>query len=280
MPHARAGLLALLCLSLPMHADDRMPLFDAHIHYSVGATEAYPPDTVMDILDAAGVGRALLSSTPNDGTVTLYGLHPQRFVPFVRPYHRTRDLASWSAERQNWYRDPETLRVIERELERGIYRGIGEFHVDGREVDTKVMRGIVDLAVRRGLWLMAHSDAAAIEKLFAFNPSAKILWAHTGMGEPEAVVARLFETYPALYGELSYRAGIVDGGGLSPAWRDLFLRFPDRFVYGSDTWTPSRWPQVRGLTDFARRWLAELPPDVAEKIAFRNGERLFGAAAE
>lgn len=280
MPHARAGLLALLCLSLPMHADDRMPLFDAHIHYSVGATGAYPPDTVMGILDAAGVGRAILSSTPNDGTVTLHGLHPQRFVPFVRPYRRTHDLASWSDERQTWYRDPETLAFIDKELDRGIYRGIGEFHVDGHEVDTPVMRGIVGLAVERGLWLMAHSDAAAIEKLFAFNPGAKILWAHTGMGEPEEEVARLLETYPSLYGELSYRAGIVDSGGLSPAWRALFLRFPDRFVYGSDTWIPSRWPQVRGLTDFARRWLAELPADVAEKIAFRNGERLFVAPNE
>ena len=26
-------------------------------------------------------------------------------------------------------------------------------------------------------------------------------------------------------------------------------------------------------------WLAELPPEVAENIAFRNGERLFGASA-
>lgn len=274
-----AGAGVLFCVSLTAAAQDRLPLFDAHVHYSVGATDAYPPPVAIGMLDAAGIGRAILSSTPNDGTVLLHGLHPQRFVPFARPYHTTRDLASWSVERQSWYRDPETLKLIERELERGIYHGIGEFHVDGHEVDTPVMRGLVDLAVRRGLWLMAHSDAAAIEKLFSFNREARILWAHTGMGEPEHVVARLFETYPALYGELSYRAGIVDSGGLSPAWRELFLRFPDRFVYGSDTWTPSRWPQVRGLADFARSWLAELPPEVAEKIAFRNGERLFGAAA-
>ena len=60
------------------------------------------------------------------------------------------------------------------------------------------MRGIVAIAGKRDLWLMAHSDAAAIERLFEFNPKAKIVWAHTGMGEPVEVVKRLFDQYPAL----------------------------------------------------------------------------------
>jgi Amidohydrolase len=270
-----------LCLAgalVPLFAgsEDRLPLFDAHVHYSVGATTAYPPPAALGLLTTSGIRRAILSSTPNDGTIQLYALYPERFVPFLRPYRKTRDLASWSAERASWYRDPDTLPFIEKELARGIYRGIGEFHVNGDEVDTPVMRGIVDIAVKRNLWLMAHSDAAAIEKLFAFNPRARIIWAHTGMGEPVETVAKLFEHYPALMGELSYRSGVSRGDGLSQEWRELFLRWPERFVYGSDTWVPSRWPEVPALTTEARAWLAELPPDVAENIAHRNGERLFG----
>jgi hypothetical protein len=268
--------LALTAVSLSASGQDELPLFDAHIHYSVGATAAYPPSAALGLLDSAGIRRAILSSTPNDGTIRLYALYPERFVPFLRPYRKTRDLASWSAERATWYRDPETLTFIEQELARGIYRGIGEFHVNGDEVDTPVMRGIVDIAVKRDLWLMAHSDAAAIERLFAFNPRARILWAHTGMGEPVETVAKLFERYPALVGELSYRSGIARGDGVSPEWRELFLRWPGRFVYGSDTWVPARWPEVPALTAAARGWLADLPQDVAANIAFRNGERLFG----
>ncbi len=271
----RIGFLAICMIALPLYAQDRLVLFDGHLHYSFNAVDAYPPLSALKLLDQAGIGRAILSSTPNDGTLKLHALYPGRFIPFLRPYRKARDAASWSAERASWYKDPQTLVFIEQELERGIFRGIGEFHVNGDEVDTPVMHGIVDLAVQHNLWLLAHSDAAAIEKLFAFNRNAKVIWAHTGMQEPEAVVQRLLETYPALVGELSYRSSITRDGGLSPQWRELFVRFPDRFVYGSDTWVASRWSELPALADAARSWLAELPSAVAQNIAHRNGERLF-----
>ncbi len=232
----------------------------------------------MQVLDSAGLRTALLSSTPNDGTLALHAAYPHRFIPFLRPYRKTRDLSTWGEERRSWYKDPQTIPFLEQELQRGIFRGIGEFHVDGHEVDTPVMRELVLLAKKHGLWLMAHSDADAIDKLFAFDPKAKILWAHTGMSESAERVAQLLTRYPQLYGELSYRAGV--SGGLSPEWRDLLLRFPERFVYGSDTWVPSRWAEVGALTSEARNWLNTLPTAVAENIAYRNAERLFGQPGE
>lgn len=45
---------------------------------------------------------------------------------------------------------------------------------------------------------------------------------------------------------------------------------------GTDTYAAERWPFVVEHARLARQWLAELPRDVAEKIAFRNGEALFG----
>ncbi|MSQ65081.1 MAG: amidohydrolase [Limnohabitans sp.] len=255
-------------------AREPLLLFDAHVHFSAGATSAYTPEAALKILDNAGIGTAIVSSTPNDGTLLLHAAYPQRFIPFVRPYRKTRDLSSWGEERHSWYKDPDTLPFLEKELARGIYHGIGEFHVDGHEIDTPVMRGLAALAIKHGLWLMAHSDASAIEQLVGFAPGARILWAHTGMVEPAAKVAELLERYPRLYGELSYRSGV--GNGLSEEWRALLLRFPDRFVYGSDTWIPSRWSQVDNLTREAQDWLATLPPEVAQGIAYRNAQRLFG----
>ncbi len=266
--------VALLPAAVSGNAREPQPLFDAHVHFSTGATSIYTPAAAMQILESAGIRAALLSSTPNDGTLALHAAYPHRFIPFLRPYRKTRDLASWGEERRSWYKDPQTVPFLEQELARGIFHGIGEFHVDGHEVDTAVMRGLVRLAKERGLWLMAHSDAEAIEKLFAFDPQAKILWAHTGMSEPAARVAQLLERYPQLFGELSYRSGV--SGGLSAEWRELLLRFPDRFVYGSDTWVPSRWTEVKTLTSEARDWLSSLPAPVAENIAYRNAERLFG----
>ena len=257
-------------------AEDRLPLFDGHIHYSVGSPQQVPPEKAIAILDDAGIHRALLSSTPNDGTIRLHKLYPGRFIPELRPYRKTSDFETWAVERASWYRDPETVTFIEAELKRGIYRGIGEFHVDGDEADTPVIRRIVDLAVARDLWLHAHSDAAAIEKLFAFNPRVRILWAHAGMSTPPENIDRWLARYPALWADLSYRDVVAANGELDPQWKALFLKYPDRFIYGSDTWIPPRWGEVGTLAGRARGWLALLPRDVAENIAFRNAERIFG----
>jgi hypothetical protein len=212
------GLAAVAWLPVAANAQTGLPLFDGHIHYSVGATRQYSPEQVIGILDEAGIRQALLSSTPNDGTIELHKRYPQRFIPELRPYRKTRDLATWSIERRSWYRDPESVDFIEQELKRGIYRGIGEFHLDGVEADTPVVRRIVEIAAAQKLWLHAHSDAQAIEKLFALDPKARILWAHAGMSEPPEVVDRTLGRHPALWADLSYR-DIAPGGTLDRAGR-------------------------------------------------------------
>lgn len=271
------GLLLILTAGTARAEDNAaaLPLFDAHLHYSGNAWEDFPPEKVMALLDAAGVRRALLSSTPIDGTLQLYRHAPERFVPELRVYRKTVSLATWAAERAVWFKDPDLIPFLEKELGRGIYRGIGEFHVDGHEVDTPVMRRLVDLAVARDLPLHAHSDAAAIEKLIAFNPKVRILWAHAGMSESPDTIADLMARHPALWADLSYRE-LYSGNALDPAWKALLLRFPERFLYGSDTWMPFRWPEVPSLAREARVWLAQLPAPVAERIAWRNALDLFG----
>jgi hypothetical protein len=267
------GIVALSALSL---AAADLPLFDAHLHYSGDAWEQFPPEKVMRLLDEAKINKALLSSTPIEGTLRLYQHAPERFIPELRVYRKTTSLATWFQERQTWYKDPETLPFLEGELKRGIYRGIGEFHVNGDEVDTPVMRRIADLAVEHNIHLHAHSDASAIAKLFEFNPKVRIIWAHAGMSTEVGVVSEFVGKYPNLWVELSYRGDVMAGEELNPLWRSLFLAHPDRYLWGSDTWTPARWPEVPALARQARNWLALLPPEVAEKIAFKNAQALFG----
>jgi predicted TIM-barrel fold metal-dependent hydrolase len=82
--------------------------------------------------------------------------------------------------------------------------------------------------------------------------------------------------YPKLWGELSYRSGIVDGAGkLTPEWRKLFETYPDRFLVGSDTWVPERWASYDDIMAGYRAWLAQLPPPIAKKIAHGNARALF-----
>jgi hypothetical protein len=55
----------------------------------------------------------------------------------------------------------------------------------------------------------------------------------------------------------------------------VFTEFPDRFMVGTDTFTPERWHYIVEHANWSRAWLADLPPALAERIAWRNGEALF-----
>lgn len=54
------------------------------------------------------------------------------------------------------------------------------------------------------------------------------------------------------------------------------MSYPDRFLHGTDTWTPGRFAEVAAHADVARQWLAQLPGEVAEKIAYKNAIALYG----
>jgi hypothetical protein len=264
------GLMALLGGSATSGAQPALlPLFDGHIHYSRPDWSVYPPERILAILEKAGIRRALVSSTPDDGTLTLYQKDPKRIIPILRPY-RTRD------DMGTWWRDPSIIPYLEERLARGVHRGIGEFHVSGRDIKTPVLKRITGLAVERHLYLHAHSDEAAVEALFDMEPRSKIIWAHAGMSSGPGAVGAMMDRHANLWADLSYRYGdVAPGGTLDPEWTALLIRHSDRFMLGSDTWTTSRWEAVVSMAEEARRFLGQLPHDVAEKIAYRNIERLF-----
>jgi predicted TIM-barrel fold metal-dependent hydrolase len=263
-----AAIAVLAATAATAAAAETMPLFDAHLHYNREAWEEVPVAEALQLMDQAGVRRAVVSSTPDDGTLRLFDAAPARIVPVLRPY-RT------DADRGSWYRDPAVVGYLEQRLQRGVYRGIGEFHVHGDAADTEVMRRIVALAAARDLVLYAHSDERAVEIFFAMDPRARVLWAHAGMSSEPESVGRMLDRYPNLWVELSIRSDVAPAGRLDPAWKQLFLRHPDRFLYGTDTYVTPRWRELPGIAGAARRWLDELPPQVRHGIAYGNGARLF-----
>jgi len=267
-------ILVALAAAIPVAARAQtreLPVFDAHVHYNLDVGRPVPVETVFELWRQAGIRGVLLTSRPNDGTRELLAAAPPEFqaVAFARPYIVQADV-------QTWFRDPAILAMIERELARGIYRGIGEFHIFGRDADSEGFARFVALAAQRGLWLHAHCDDYVIERIFTLDPQARVVWAHTGMTTPPARVDQLLGRYSRLYGELSFRDGITqEDGALTPAWRALFTKYPKRFLLGSDTWVPQRWPSVPQIMQSYRAWLSQLPPDVAESIAWSNGAALF-----
>ncbi|MGL4230335.1 MAG: amidohydrolase family protein [Casimicrobium sp.] len=273
-----ASAYACFALTLPSYAQIPMPIFDAHMHYNIEARSEYPPSKVIEIFQRNNVRGILANSRPNEGSELLSAEialkhRSSEVVPFIRVY---RDRADYGT----WHKNPEIVAMIEREFTSGFFkgkvRGIGEFHIYGNEANSKEFAQIVEFAKKHSLWLHAHCDGAALETIFKLNPSAKIIWAHTGFSVATEKVAALMKQHAGLMGELSYRNDITDGGKLSRQWRALFTAHADRFLLGSDAWVTERWGQYDELMSYYRKWLAELPKDKAEQIAFRNGERMFG----
>ncbi|HEY7744476.1 MAG TPA: amidohydrolase family protein [Burkholderiales bacterium] len=268
----RSLAITILALLLPPLANaSDLPIFDAHIHYSHDTRDALPAKAAIEILRKAGVRRALVSSSDDDGTQALYREAPDLIIPELRPYRVRSDLGTWT-------RDRFIIPYVEDRLKRYRYVAIGEFHVYGADAELPVVRHMVQLAREHKLLLHVHSDAEAVERIFKQDPGARILWAHAGFAPP-ATVREMLRRYRNLWCDLSWRTDHAPGGKLNPEWRPLFLELPERFMVGTDTPSPEHWERIAEHARLARSWLSELPADVAEKIAWRNGEALFGPLA-
>ena len=282
--------IALIAVAAFAHAADYAgPLFDAHLHYNDeafnGQTGPHPLADVLSRMQRNGVRAILANSRPNDGSRLLAAspLTQQAgvtVVPFVRLY---RDRADYDS----WFRDESIYTMVQTELARGTaggpYRGLGEFHLyDSANANGPIARKLMALAEETNLAVLAHVDDVAIDLLMAHTPSKgqklRLIWAHTGIGGASVSrVDQLMARYPLLMGELSYRPGLTcEGGKLCPDWRALLLKYPGRFMIGSDTWVNQRWSEYDNLMKGYRVWLGELPPETARRIGWDNGARLFG----
>ena len=278
-------LLLLACASSVQAADYRGPLFDAHLHYNDEAQSPHPLADVLARMQRNSVKAIIANSRPNDGTKALAGSPQTRqagvtVVPFLRLYRNRSDY-------ENWFRDESIYEMVQAELSRGTaagpFRGLGEFHLyDSSNANGPVAKKLMALAEEKHLAVLAHVDDVAVDLLMANTPSkgrsVRLIWAHTGIGgTPPARVDELMARYPLLMGERSYRPGLTcEGGRLCPEWRELLLKYPTRFMIGSDTWVNQRWLYYDELMKGYRTWLGDLPPAAARRIGWENGAGLFG----
>jgi len=254
-----------------------MPLVDAHLHYSAPAWSAYPPNTVAKILDSVGVRSGLVSSAPDEGTFRLRAVLGDRVIPMLGPYRNVADVFSWA-------RDPSIVPYVESIYRPGVHRGFGEFHLLPGQIGLPTVRALLALAEREKLFLQPHADARAVAELLAYMPEATVLWAHAGVDATPEQIGTLLDKWPKLSVELSLRVDVAPNGTLDARWRELLVRHSDRFMIGTDTWTAGgtftgneRWDAYAEIVNGIRGWLAQLPTDVAEAIAYRNADRFLAA---
>ena len=214
MPTRIAALtLALLPLAV---AAAELPIFDAHVHYSHDAWANLPPADASAILRKAGLRRALVSSSGDEGTQRLVEAAPDLVVPSLRPYRTRGDMSTW-------VRDETVAAFLEDRLRKSRYAAIGEFHLYGADADLPVPKRMVALAREHKLVLHAHSDVDALERIFRQDPGARVLWAHSGFDRPDAV-REMLRKHKNLWCDLAFRTEHGGGGKVPAEWRARWSR--------------------------------------------------------
>jgi hypothetical protein len=244
---------------------------DSHIHYSHDAWDRLPPIKAVEVLRKAGLSRAFVSSSSDEGTQKLYAVAPDLIVPVLRPYRARGEISTWM-------NDETVPPMLSQLLDANPYAGIGEFHAFGDDIDLPVLRAVIALAQKHQIFLHAHSDAQAVERIFTVNPDAIVLWAHSGFDDAREV-GKMLGKYPNLWADLAFRSEYRMGGSAGPEWLAVFEQYPDRFMLGTDTYTPERWYYVADHASENRKWLATLPTKLAEQIGWRNTEALLARTA-
>ncbi len=149
-----AILMALAFIAGPARADERIEIFDAHMHYNWEPKPYYGVDEVLALFKKHRVTGILATSRPNTGTHALMDARPAglQIVPFIRPYRVRADI-------QTWFGDPFIFDLVQEECKRGYYRGIGEFHISGKAAENEWVKKTVDFAVEQMAKGMDRTEA-------------------------------------------------------------------------------------------------------------------------
>ncbi|MBI1283806.1 MAG: amidohydrolase family protein [Thiobacillus sp.] len=251
--------------------DTSLPaMIDAHAHYSAPDAADLAPEAVLARLDAAGVERMVVTSSPPQLARDLFRHLPDRVIPLLGVYES--DL-----HKGDWVRDTGLPARVEAALGDGKWAGIGELHLFARDAQQPVFAQLVQMAARHGLVLMIHGDVEVIERAFAIAPEVRVLWAHLGTEPRPDVLEAMLARYPdTLWIDTSVRdERIAPKGTLIPAWRALFERFPERFVVAVDTFSVNRWNHYEAVVAHIRSWVDPLPQPLRDNLLHDNAARLF-----
>ena len=275
----------------PCHAQEPLPFADAHIHYNWDQKEVIDATAVVDKLRQSDVDFAVVSSTPSSLALELKRAGNDLIVPIFSPY--THELG-----RRDWYLNQRTVELAEAGLRQGLYRGVGEVHfMSGFKPrpNNKIFQQLMQLAGKYDVPVLIHVDSGneqAFLKICLQYPRLSLVFAHAGGNLEARHIRRLIDTCDNVTIEFSARDpwrfdGLTDAKGLLlEPWLELILKYPDRFITGTDpVWKVTRtqtwdqaddgWDYFERLIAYHRNWLAALPPQVQLKVAFENARRVY-----
>lgn len=285
-------ILSLLILSIFSNAaiSSPTPFADVHLHFNWDQKEVISAEKVVQKLKDNNVVLATVSSTPPELALELSEAGGPWILPFISPYQSP-------MHRRSWFTDEMVLVEAEKGLASGRYAGIGEVHVYstfGPRKDNRILVGLLKLAEKYQVPFLIHTEASShlfFTPICQGHPNVRFLWAHAGSPLKPDSIDKLMEQCPNVWAEVSvrdtwrYDSLVDEQNQLHPSWRELFIKYQDRFMTGTDpvwnvlngqTWAQADegWDHYDQLLEFHRQWLKQLPSEVEVKIRLTNA-RLF-----
>ncbi len=298
-------LMLVLSLSVLFQsvAADEIPLIDAHSQFD----HTVKVEKIIKLMDEAGVSRTILSTRGK--------VKPPQLVAFAQK-NEGRIIPAVRTKGKPYGQDsPKYYDMLKMQLDMGGFGAMAEvimFHAQKGNKAPKVVvppndkrvQKALNGALRNGWPFIVHIEFAAagserkdfmkqFENMLVSHPDKPFVLIHMGqLGLEE--VSRLISKHPNIYfitahtNPISltrstqpwvnmFSGNVFTGYQLDKKWKAEILDHPDRFILGFDNVFEEHWGKF--YLDQVQLWkkvLADLPLDVAHKLAHKNAERLWG----
>jgi hypothetical protein len=280
-----------------------IPLIDAHSQVD----HTVELEKLVKLMDEAGVSKTILSTRGK--------VKPQQLVSFSQK-HRGRIIPAVRTKGTGYNQgSPKYYKALKQQLNMGGFGAMAEvimWHAQKGNKAPKVVvspedkrvKAALEGALHNGWPFIAHIEFEAaggerkvfmkqFENMLAAYPDNPFILIHMGQLGLEDV-SRLISNYSNIYfitahtNPISlnkstqpwvnmFSGNLFAGYQLDKKWKALIIEHPDRFVLGFDNVFKEHWGTF--YLDQVKLWkkvLADLPPEVAHKLAHRNAESLWG----
>ncbi len=281
------------------------PMFDAMVQIEAGLSE-----TVLAALDGSGITRMALFArlhrkrSGEQDALWLKQRLPQRIVLGTpKSFDLCDDLTDKFIEqtitflRDGRYQFVGEILFVHADKKHGEQTATGERYIAPN--GKNVLKFLSQMENRR-VPVMAHwevynwsRDWPEFRAMYSRYPRVTFIWPHAGFASakqvetvlssnPNVVVtlSKKEKAQDALSSEEKERmlgSAIVDScGKLLPEWRDLLQKYPDRFMFATDAHKDFRWANYVQIVQQWRLILGQLPDSLAQMLAWRNAERIYG----
>ena len=299
-------LTILILIYTALAANANLPIADVHYH----PHPSVEPSNLMKLMDKNNViwssgGELTGGDYVRDSFKDFLG---DRYLPLggQSAYNKLFFRQGVSGmEDENSKEFSNIIRALRKDLEKGKIVGVGELFLNNSKSSSNpkmrrksnifapTYQKLLDLVAEHNgvIQIHAQSDEDTLEQLSMladYNPNGKIILAHCGTNSSSQQIKILMENHQNIFCDLSYRhkpmlsdkrikrfpeMEIFDESSIHDDWRELIISMPDRFMVGTDTKVLK--PYNNAVENIRTGLLANLPQDVAEKVAYKNAEIIF-----